>query len=220
MKVKEILTEASERAEVTAANMILRDCGPYLLQLDDPMTNRLYRGISTRVVKGFQSFFHQPNPVNRSPKDTDPQIHKYADAFFYRTTGIRFRSNATFAINNIMQATEFGQAFVIFPRGNFEICWSPEVSDMTFLGPMQRIARNLEDYIIDGELDSVSLQEDIDHVLTNCGYQTGDLQGAIRSEHEVMIYAPEGCYLVKTTEDDDEHDIVTDFYTKVARLLN
>jgi hypothetical protein len=226
MKVAEIILEAVGVKAKDAAIKILTDCNPYLSQLGDPSYNKLYRGVRKRLP----NFSFQPLPVNRTPLDTPLELHQICDDYFLKKFGIRFRSNATFACNDAIQSTEYGAAHILFPIGEFTICWSPDVSDLTYskVGhlEMSYYYMTVADPLYPNsfptqEFNKEAYAEDVIAVLEDSGYRTDGLQEAIKSKNEVMIHAPDGYYLVKSNVDDDDdrpgyYDDVSAYMTEIS----
>ena len=65
-------------------------------------------------------------PTARRPLHTPPPLHLVADDWFFRTFGIRYRSNAVFCTTDREFAASFGDGNVryIYPVGEYRICWS------------------------------------------------------------------------------------------------
>lgn len=190
MKVIEIINEdASEKELINIARTIMRDCGPYLQQIDNkPLSYGLFRGID------ISDFFTKTTcPKNREPRDSDIGAHKIADEWFFKNTGIRFRSNAIFATGDMQSADEYGDTYRIFPIGNFTICWSPLAKDMT-----NEVFANCEE-------DDFNTKRQWKAALFNdlaaLNYQTTDVKEAIISDNEIMINC-NMAYLLRIDEDD------------------
>jgi hypothetical protein len=190
MKIRDIITEAVGLDPHKLAAQISKDCQPYLRQNHSPKEQILWRGIQAKVG----SFVKVPNPVNREPRDTSPTISKMVDDVFFESVGIRFRSNALFATGDRVGSEEYGVSYAVFPIGQFQFCWSPIVSDMTF---------GLFD---DGGLSNAyqyseeEIEFEVEHRVNSAKYTTTLLDEAIQSGHEVMLHAPEGFYLLKYFE--------------------
>jgi len=191
MKVREIIVEdtTSEKELTNIARTIMQDCGPYLQQIDNkPLSYGLFRGI------GIGEFFTEVAcPKNREPRDSDFGAHKIADEWFFKNTRIKFRSNAVFATGDMIEANSYGDAYRIFPIGNFSICWSPLAKDMT-----NEVFPNCEedDYNTKRQWKSALFKD-----IATLKYQTTDIKEAIISDNEIMINC-QSVYLLRVDEDD------------------
>lgn len=188
MRARDFILLENELTATQKAQTIFRDCQPYLYEAGDPVTERLFRGIHANV-----DFSLQPCPVNRKPLDTKLPAHKVADAWFFKQFGVNYRSNAFFATSNQWAAYEYGDAYTVYPTGNFKFCWSPLVSDMTYdLTEEVRI----QDFTTSEEYVTA-----LEELLIGAKYTNKDMSAAIASKHEVMIHCPH-YYVVR--DDDSE----------------
>ena len=181
MKIHEILTEAKALTSQEIAQIIIRDCAPFLSLIGNaPLSNRIWRG----TLKKIPFFSKQKCPVNRKPRDTDPEVSKIVDDWFLDNMGVRFRSNATFGTGDYHIVDDYGLGFTVLPIGEFDYCWSPRVKDMTY-----------------DLLDEVGATGDnpelISDLVAGARYvMNKNLPAAIRSGHEIMIYCPNGFYML------------------------
>ena len=187
MKIHEILTEdISENELINIARAIMKDCGPYLSMIDNkPLTYGLFRGSD---AEDESLLLTQRCPRNRPPRDSTMENHKVADAWFFKNTGIKFRSNAIFAIGDADVAEGYGDVYRIFPKGQFSFCWSPEVKDMT-----NEVFSNYE---IDDFNTVKQFKLALESELLALEFQTTDLKEAIISDNEVMIHCKDA-YLLR-----------------------
>ena len=179
MKINEIINEAKQQTPQQIAEIIKRDCAPFLAMIDNnPLKYELWRG--SYDINSF--FVKHECPVNRSPRDTDYTVSRIVDEWFLDKTGIRFRSNATFATGNILMTDDYGPPYLVFPIGEFSFSWSSKVADMTY--------DLLDVQGADGEDP-----EFITDLLDDAGYTLNDnMKSAILHGHEVMIHCPDGFY--------------------------
>lgn len=113
---------------------ILKECKPFLKKLKhgpydilrDDNGCLLFRGISSNE----SLITKRKRRKNREPKDTPFLNHQYLDDIFNKKFGWKARSNGIFCTGNGMQALEYGELFVIFPIGKFDILWSEAVDDL------------------------------------------------------------------------------------------
>ena len=175
MRLQQYLNEvfdediAKERIE-----LIWKKCQPFLKQMKSSNfenENLLYSGRRT----GSQ-FAKKKVRKNRRPKDTPLDIHEWVDEWFYNKFGIRARSNTVFCINNRNYAMTYGKAYVVFPIGKFEVIWSHAIEDLYDKATMDM---GLEYW-----------KNDFLSTYTKT-YKKGDLQGALKSGHEIMLHCKE-----------------------------
>jgi len=189
MKITEIITEARVVAsnDDEIARIIRRDCAPFLAMIDNRAEQyRLWRGSERK----FAFFTKQPCPKNRVPRDTDPLVSKIVDDWFLEKMGVRFRSNATFAVGDVYVTENYGAPFSILPIGEFSFCWSQTVGDLTY--------DLLDEVGLDG-----SDPEAVRELMDNAGHILNqDMKGAIESGHEIMIHCPAGFYTLKNEENE------------------
>ena len=200
MKIHEILTEAIARSPEEIAQTIRRDCAPFLSMIgNEPLRYRIYRG----TYKKIPFFSKQRCPKNRRPRDTDPKVSKIADKWFLENRGVRFRSAATFGSGDLdVVEDNYGPPFVVLPIGEFDFCWSPNVGDMTY---------DLFDvHGLDGHnsQDVIDLLEGADYIVNE------NLALAINSCHEIMLYCPNGFYMLYHESNDE-----ADYYGYDFRIL-
>lgn len=189
MKIQEIITEAVENDALKLANKILKNCQPYLSQIDyDPVALNMFRGMGGPAEIGHRLKHRN----NRKPRDTQQEYSDLIDDWFKDKFGVRYRSAGTFATGNFTDAGMYGVVYSLFPIGEFSFCWSPVVSDMTM---------KLVKYKLSNEAGNEVDHDDIIAGLHNANYQDTDLVGAIKSGHEIMLYCPNGYFLLNATGD-------------------
>lgn len=129
---------------------------------------KLYRGFfNTDEIKEVME-----TNKNREPVDLDPKIHDIADKYFLDKFGFRFRSQIVFCTGDINVADDYGEVRVIEPIGKYEICWSPKVKDFLEI-----------QYSITGDIT-----EHVEKFIENNNYQIGNMEAAIESKNEIMLY--------------------------------
>lgn len=67
---------------------------------------------------------------DRKPLNTPIEFHEIMDDWFNKKFGIRFRSNAMFAVQNERLASQYGTLYNVFPIGKFDICSSNKIVDL------------------------------------------------------------------------------------------
>ena len=149
--------------------LIRKHCQPYLQQVTNPTA--MYRGFGAYN----ELFAHNEVDLNkRPPINTPPEVHKALNIYFKKQFGAEFR-NALFCTGNSQDASYYGRLFVVFPIGEFDFLWSPNIKDLFV--EYKRLAYK-------GETD---LKEFIGLLKRKGNYQTTDLNAAIISGKEIMI---------------------------------
>lgn len=141
----------------TIKDFILKNCKPYLRDINnDPVTYVLYRGVISdyREVKksdgGMKGYYRTKvksamvvSPrAHRQPKDTSRRIHQIITAAFANAGFVANRDNSIFATGNKNEAAGYGSyvgtypkeistTYAVYPMGNYDYTWSPEVKDFT-----------------------------------------------------------------------------------------
>lgn len=119
------LTEDTGLDESNVWEFIEKNCQPYLKQNPDWKTNPLYRGMSYREdiqIKNIRT--------DRAPTDSTKYFHKlYNEALIENGFGLT-RSNSIFCTGSSEMAYKYGEAYVIFPIGNFAFAYSPTIKDL------------------------------------------------------------------------------------------
>lgn len=92
---------------------------------------KLYRGFAENVNEGVVK-----NPyrsIARKPKDTHPNVHNIADAWFEEKFDIKARSRTIFCSTDREQAQTYGKTFeVSFPeKADYKLLFSCNVADFT-----------------------------------------------------------------------------------------
>ena len=146
MRAKEFIIESGEyedayvqpdeRAQTDGyitklAQEIRQACGPFIQANHAEMkaNNFMYRGVkgaqtSDMVIKGSVR-------TDRYPRDTPTQWHEVLDQFFLKQFGTKYRSASLFATNDVNNTYDYGVPYIIFPVGNYKMCYSPIIEDVT-----------------------------------------------------------------------------------------
>ena len=195
MKINEVIKHTNEVPVGDVLNIIKTNCYPFITAMGG-----LSNAFMHPLFRGMEGVDFTINPllkisVNqyRTPKDTSPEVHKIADRWFDRNTGIDFRSTSFFATGSFNVAHGYalrGITARIMPIGNFNYCWSPVYEDMTSDFEVYE-ENNIQDYAdeADTTIDDEDLIPDLVYdFLGNGNYQfnTGLLE-AIESKHEIMF---------------------------------
>ena len=194
--------ESLEQATLTLfMTNILRDCQPFLRDLDLKNPRFLYSG-----RKRDTDWFEQSVRSDRKPKDLSPDIHTDFDNEFNKQFGWRPRSNGLFCTGDESSAYEYGNTFMIFPKGQYKILWSQEVSDLyiyiqrqakSFSGAhtgnvlyqfFYDILANSGEHQPDGEFVG-KVTKEYDEFITNTvkTYKSTNIKEAIGSHKEIMV---------------------------------
>jgi len=126
MKVVELL---EGRADVLLQR-IKQDCKIYLDM--NPLTINhlaLYRGISGNLAQSRLITVRK----DRRPRDSTDCMHYAFNEYFKEKFGKPYRSISVFCTGDPDIANEYagsGTNHVIFPVGDFDYCWSPQLSDL------------------------------------------------------------------------------------------
>ena len=150
---------------------IKRDCQPYLKQAGNMVfRNGLWRGLgldnpSARMTKTARL-------GDRIPRDMDQGLHEKLNVFFNNTYGHPYR-NGVFVTGDADEASQYGQLYQIFPIGNFDYLWSPDIPDL--MGALSTYNHYNEDF-----------NEWMSENLTT--YRGNDLQHAARMNTEIMLW--------------------------------
>ena len=169
------LTEGN--ASATASEIIRRDCQPWIQSLPRPTRTLAWRGING-LPKDGQFGRKQARLTNRRPASTGLNLHNSTNEMFIERFGKPFR-NAVFVVGNVKVADEYGNPYAIFPIGEFEYVWNPEIDD-------------LFGYTSETSTD----QEALDLVTAAMpGYQATELSKGIRSSYEIMLWTTEYYYV-------------------------
>lgn len=86
----------------------------------------LYRGIKFRAGI-LHKFTRLDSP--RSPKDLTERQHGSFAKFMLQTFGFDYRSYTKFATGDRDEAMGYGHLYLIFPIGDYDLCYSPKVKD-------------------------------------------------------------------------------------------
>lgn len=169
---------------------VKKDCKPFLAE--KPKHMALYRG-----MKGKPTFvYNKQIRKDRTPSDTIPYIHDLVDEYFYKKFHVKARSQSMFCTGSYSEARGYGFVYSVFPIGNFECIWSPNVEDLYRL-IQSALAVNFSEYMADYPFNANSvpknvlkeMNDKVTEVLDGAHYIMGRLGDAIRSNNEVMIVA-------------------------------
>ena len=177
MKLFELFEEKSTQQEITFdefKKIIERDCASYIKQVGFKMP--LYRGMEKVSNPAFiietpdedVPVYKKRVRLDRVPSAFSVEMHSMIDNWFNEKFQIKARSQTVFATGDKMDALLYGEAFIIFPIGEFKYVWSPNVADLFSKG-------------LSSNPHELSMQ------LQKYQYRDTDLEEAIKSDCEIMI---------------------------------
>ena len=225
MKSKEFITEAEyqdqgwddmhDAAEVRALermqqelipslDLIKRECQPFLQQWgQQPLIRGVKRGATNFIKK-------EVHLEDRVPKDTPRRLHTQFNKAFVNEFGLPFR-NAMFASGDHAIAKDYGLPYTVFPIGDFKFIWSKEVDDL--YGQWQRVEPHRQHD--DPESDEywewrLSRAEKRFTEQSVKKYQTTELNKAISSRHEIMLWV-DSYYGINVEIFEDNYEFIMDY---------
>jgi len=169
---KEQRNDAEDAWEQIKKNIVQigKECKPYLSQVQDPFG--LYRGVAGGaglVIK------KRVRLDDRQPLGMEKRMQVMVNKFFTKKFGAPFRFSML-CTGEQWVAKQFGEVYIIFPIGDFEILWANDVEDLN-----EHIWHFEESF---GDKIEYS---DIVQFLGDKDYRTNDIKSAIASGKEIMI---------------------------------
>ena len=121
---------------------------------------------------------------DRNPKDSTKQLHTLLNKFYTENFGANFR-DAMFCTGSYELAQEFGQAYTIFPVGDFKYLWDMDSKDIyvEFLNYARKSNIKAEG----PEYTTQIAEAFIEDVISKHTFDSTDLMTAIKRGHEIMI---------------------------------
>lgn len=163
--------------------LIKRDCQPYLSQVKDPMLLR--RGVA-RQTDRMAFGKKQAHLAGRNPRGTQMKEHHDAvNKYFTSEFGLPFR-NAVMTSGDQLLVGSFGTDVAVFPIGEFKFLWSPKIRDLN-----HQIIMNWAVEIFGTDVKPSDQEPILIELISKSGYQTTDLEAAIKSQVEIMIWVEE-----------------------------
>lgn len=104
-----------------------KECQPFIKDARKQLNEGTYY-FSGR--KRYDEWFIRGIRKNRKPTDTPENIHNLLDDAFQKKFGIRLRSNSIFLSSDADVAESYGNLYVIFPIGKYEMYYNPDISDL------------------------------------------------------------------------------------------
>lgn len=128
MRLSEITVNTAVNQSKELALKIHKECGPALdvFRATIPL-NFFYRGNNRGP-----SNVMLPMTVHteRRPKDMDMRYHYLIDTYLEKRIGFSARSKGLFVFGNEKSVSAYGNSHIVFPIGEFNCFWSPEIQDM------------------------------------------------------------------------------------------
>lgn len=178
-------------ALLTFASKIGQECQPYLKQTEPG--RYMYRGLGDPGRGSIEPMLKKDVRLDkRTPMDSTDDLHALINDYFIEKHGAPFR-NAMFATGDRALAGEYGKIYSVFPIGNFEFLWSPDVKDLWAASSSYRNARvryttRPKHMWKEGERDKywTQVQDQFKKEIL-AGYVSKDLSAAIESGKEIMV---------------------------------
>jgi len=193
--------------EVQFGLQVREQCQPFLKRIDYNISEfPMYRGIkndnSPLIAK-------EARLADRIPKDITPEVHAEINELFTDKYGAPFR-NSVFVSGDKYMTADYGNPYIIFPVGEFQILWTPDFPDLFVTADgLRSMVRRVKVMKRDGKFsknqqaywDHYAKSHNIDGIqpedvtlikfLDKAEYRTDDLRNGIKSGHEIMLRCTE-----------------------------
>ena len=131
MSFKEFLLESTHpdaaNMEINFLRNIKKDCGKFLKEaVNFPP---VFRGIKNPKYELLKKVVRK----DRRPRDTDSRLSEIFDEILLSITGIRGRTQTTFASTDGRSVGTYGDRHHMFPIGDYKIIYSPYIYDLTIV---------------------------------------------------------------------------------------
>jgi hypothetical protein len=120
--------------------------------------------------------------TDRNPMNTARSVQIGFDKASEKAFGFKARSGGVFCTPQRTDASAYGTMYMIAPKGDFKYIWSAEITDFYGFTTKQRKV------IYNPEYDFDALMKD--------HYTDKNLKGSKKAKAEVMLYCPNGYYLI------------------------
>ena len=107
-------------------DLIIKNCQPYLRQIKNDL---MFRGLTIPQDSNAAFGKKKARLDGREPMDTSPKIHNSLNKHFTEEYGHPYR-NGVFTTGDSNIAGKYGDTMMIFPIGDFEFIWHPEIKDL------------------------------------------------------------------------------------------
>ena len=118
--------------------------------------------------------------TGRKPMSTGDSQHDYLNLYFKQKFGQPFR-DAMFVVGEANFAADYGSLYLIFPRGDFNFAWSPEIKDLF------NVDFAMEDALYPDGDDETADVENFFKWMEGNRYQNSNLKAALLSKNEIMV---------------------------------
>ena len=128
-RLKKYLIESFEPNYDAMAELIRKDCGPWIKESRGATASR---GISRNKPK-LDNIEKRTIRTNRVPKDTSIVNHTLSDLAFKDVFGWKARSNVLFVQGDVLSHLGYisKDIWVVYPIGSYKYLWAPQVRDFT-----------------------------------------------------------------------------------------
>jgi hypothetical protein len=210
-----ILNEALSSGIHEIIELIKRDCKPFLKH-----KQILFRGMEETKEIGINKVSR-----NRRPLNSSKEFARFYDKYS-KENRLPLRSQSIFTVANPDTTVEYGDSFMIFPRGNFDYYWMKEIPDMWigdlnvafFNEEIQKIYDMLAstdkvDVILDRLISYIKNETDYDHSsalpeglvhifeeLKAKNYVTNRFTSGNDTTHEIIIDCKDYYFIRETRE--------------------
>jgi hypothetical protein len=137
-----LIEDAREVATQNLAQVILRDCKPYLQMMNyGAVTSTNWGKTFTWLYRGMEAAYATSRPwenyiepisvrTDRRPRDTNQILHQIIDDWQAENLGFRGRTAGLFVSGSMSTSGDYGLPYVVFPIGQFNYYWAERVRDM------------------------------------------------------------------------------------------
>ena len=199
MKSKEFIREGASQGEIyEIIHAIKRDCQPYLQQAEPfDADSNLMRGMGSAKKNFIDNKSIRLD--ERTPKDIPKELHDKINQYFNQKFGGSFR-NALFATGDYIQAKNYGNVYYIFPIGDFNFLYNPNIEDLfmnydeyrPWVHP-DKDTRTPEEQQAQVQ---AAIEEFFNEEIVDGQWDNTSIKAAIDSGMEVMIRAKRGYHAV------------------------
>ena len=112
---------------------IVDKCKPYLQEIHWNVAEVvMYRGLLNSKgfeARGMDAGIKQARLSSRRPRDSSQEVHDDMNVFFDKNYGHPYR-DGVFVSGRRSEAGSYGEAYAIFPVGEYDYIWHPDVTDL------------------------------------------------------------------------------------------
>lgn len=206
---------------------IKKDCGNFLK--DAVNYPPVFRGMRNPNYELLKKVVRK----DRRPRDTDRLLSEIFDEILLYITGIRGRTQASFASTDVRSVATYGDVHYMFPVGDYKIIYSPEIYDLTiqsspFSVPSLADKNLSQAFMLDfiAACDGVVEQKYIDGLISHSEMERrfGDVMREIYSSilweaYRPILYHAFEQLFKKTYQVVDSFELVDDSHTAKPELM-